>query len=513
MLARVISSAVQGIDSYLIDVEVDIASGLPTFSTVGLPDAAVKESKDRVVAAVRNSGFDFPNKRITVNLAPADIKKEGACFDLPIAVGILAAMEQEPKIFRPEVLDDICLIGELALDGALRPVKGALPIALGLKKHGIKKIIVPAFNADEASVVDGIEVFPASNLREVAGFLNGETEIKPHTHAPDTAAADAGHGDVDFSEVKGQHFAKRALEVAAAGGHNVIMVGPPGSGKSMLSKRLPTILPPLTFDEALETTKIHSVVGLLPSGKSLVDQRPFRSPHHTISNIALVGGGSYPKPGEVSLAHNGVLFLDEMTEFHSDVLDVLRQPLEDHVVTISRARHSLSFPASFMLVGASNACKCGNYGHAEKRCVCNPLQIKKYRAKISGPLLDRIDIHLEIPSLKVSELISDAPSVSESSEKIRARVVQARTVQKQRFAGTKIHCNAQMSARHLRKYCPLSQDNKELMRAAIERFGFSGRTYDRILKVSRTIADLEGAAEIGPAHIAEAIQYRHLDRQ
>ncbi len=361
MLSRVISAAVQGIDSYLIDVEVDISAGLPTFSTVGLPDAAVKESKDRVVAAVRNSGFNFPAKRVTVNLAPADIKKEGACFDLPIAVGILAAMEKEPKITNVEKLKEFCFIGELALNGVVRPIKGALPIALGLKKHGITKMIVPAFNADEASVVDGIEVFPASTLQEVVKFINGEIEIMPHRHSPEGVCSDTGGTDVDFSEVKGQHFAKRALEVAAAGGHNVIMVGPPGSGKSMLSKRLPTILPPLSFDEALETTKIHSVVGLLPPGKSLVTQRPFRAPHHTISNIALIGGGSYPKPGEVSLAHNGVLFLDEMTEFHSDVLDVLRQPLEDHVVTISRARHSLSFPAYFMLVGASNACGCVAY--------------------------------------------------------------------------------------------------------------------------------------------------------
>lgn len=511
MLSRVMSAAVQGIDSYLITVEVDIAPGLPMFSTVGLPDAAVKESKDRVVAAIRNSGFDVPSKRITVNLAPADVKKEGACFDLPIALGILSATDKEPKLTRPEVLAEFCCVGELALDGTLRPVKGVLPIVLGLRRRGLQKIILPVFNADEASVVRDVTVYPAGTLREVVGFINGENEIAPHAHTPVLPADGAVPADVDFSEVKGQQFAKRALEVAAAGGHNVIMVGPPGSGKSMLSRRLPTILPPLSFEEALETTKIHSVVGLLPPGKSLVTGRPFRSPHHTVSNIALIGGGSFPKPGEVSLAHNGVLFLDEMTEFHSDVLDVLRQPLEDRVVTISRARHSLAFPASFMLVGASNACKCGNYGHGEKACVCTPPQIRKYRAKISGPLMDRIDIHLEIPALKVAELMHDAPAAAEPSAAIRERVVAARTVQRARFGAGGIHCNAQMNARLIRKHCGVSRDAHSLLRAAMEKFGFSGRAYDRILKVSRTIADLAGSPDIQQTHIAEAIQYRHHD--
>ncbi len=538
MLAYVYSSTVFGIDAYLVKVEVDIASGLPSFSTVGLPDAAVKESKDRVVAAIRNSGFDFPVRKITVNLAPADIKKEGAAFDLPIALGILAATEQ----LRGEKLKKYCLLGELSLDGNVREVKGILPIALkvsakssaksgeNLALHqngaGLEGIILPKGNRAEAAVVEGIKVIPVENLAQVVKFLQGEIEIEPFQLDLNHTFEEASSYEVDFREVKGQEFAKRALEVAAAGSHNCLMIGPPGSGKTMLSKRLPTILPPLTLEEAIETTKIHSVTGLIPRYKALVATRPFRSPHHTISDIALIGGGTYPKPGEVSLANNGVLFLDELPEFHRNVLEVLRQPMEEGQVTISRAVSAITYPARFTLVCAMNPCPCGYFGHPIRECTCTPFQIQKYMNRISGPLLDRIDIHIEVPALKVVEITSDT-GTSESSETIRQRVVRARKIQQERYKEVttpnekRIYANAHLTPKLIKKYCPIDKEGENLLKNALERLGLSARAYDRILKVARTIADLEDGVStpgqelispIKPEHLAEAIQYRSLDR-
>ncbi len=506
-LAKVYSSAVLGIDAYSVEVEVDIAKGLPSFNTVGLPDVAVKESKDRVKAAIKNSDFKFPTKRITVNLAPADVKKEGSLFDLPIALGILAATGQIEKAeFKKYVI-----LGELSLDGGVRSIPGALPVALASQKEGREGIILPLDNKAEAAVVKGLKVYPVENLSQTVDFLAGKMEIEPFFLDLKGVFEREREYKVDFTDVKGQEHAKRALEVAAAGGHNVIMIGPPGSGKTMLARRLPTILPDMTLEEALETTKIHSIAGLIPSRAALIATRPFRSPHHTASDIALIGGGRIPRPGEVSLSHHGVLFLDELPEFKRNVLEVLRQPLEDGVVTISRAVTSLSYPARFMLTCAMNPCPCGFFGDPVNECTCTPPKIQKYRSRISGPLLDRIDIHLEVPRVKYQELASQ--EMGERSEVIRKRVNRARIIQQKRFKDWKgVFCNAHMEAKEIKEFCKITSESQELIKLAITQLGLSARAYDRILKVSRTIADLEGKPDIAPAHVSEAIGYRSLDR-